>query len=116
MGFGGSCFQKDILNLSYVCETYGLPKVADYWQSVVDMNDYQKDRFVKRMITSMFNTIRNKDIALFGFAFKKDTGEPSAIYTCVYVFVLCFTFAPEIENSMESTVRCTCTCTHGMTT
>jgi hypothetical protein len=74
VGFGGSCFQKDILNLSYVCETYGLPKVADYWQSVVDMNDYQKDRFVKRMITSMFNTIRNKDIALFGFAFKKDTG------------------------------------------
>ena len=79
VGFGGSCFQKDILNLSYVCETYGLPKVADYWQSVVDMNDYQKDRFVKRMITSMFNTIRNKDIALFGFAFKKDTGTlPSA--------------------------------------
>jgi UDP-glucose 6-dehydrogenase len=53
-------------------------QVAEYWQSVVDMNDYQKDRFVKRMITSMFNTIRNKDIALFGFAFKKDTGAPAS--------------------------------------
>lgn len=85
VGFGGSCFQKDILNLSYVCETYGLPKVAAYWQSVVDMNDYQKDRFVKRMISSMFNTIRNKDIALLGFAFKKDTGdtrETPAIDVC----------------------------------
>ena len=179
VGFGGSCFQKDILNLSYVCEIHGLPEVAKYWQSVrrppraapsvlvcgsflcfsregfaacafllflgicagvlrtlltpragavggyaaasagapltsapaggrhecaeatytrpageshrfvrmqvVDMNDYQKDRFVKRMITSMFNTIRNKDIALFGFAFKKDTGdtrETPAIDVC----------------------------------
>lgn len=86
VGFGGSCFQKDILNLSYVCETYGLPKVADYWQSVVDMNDYQKDRFVKRMITSMFNTIRNKDIALYGFAFKKDTGVPRTSHLCVATF------------------------------
>ena len=75
VGFGGSCFQKDILNLAYICECHGLKEVADYWHSVVDMNDYQKSRFVRRMISAMFNTIRGKKISMLGFAFKKDTGD-----------------------------------------
>lgn len=85
VGFGGSCFQKDILNLCYVCETLGLKEVADYWNSVVTMNDYQKQRFVERVIGAMFNTVSNKKIAILGFAFKKDTGdtrETPAIDVC----------------------------------
>ncbi|CAD7705387.1 unnamed protein product [Ostreobium quekettii] len=85
VGFGGSCFQKDILNLCYVCETLGLQKVADYWHSVVSMNDYQKQRFVERIASSMFNTVYGKKIAVMGFAFKKDTGdtrETAAIDVC----------------------------------
>ena len=68
-------FQKDILNLVYICESQGLPEVAAYWRQVVTMNDYQKDRFVRRVISSMFNTITNKKLAVLGFAFKKDTGD-----------------------------------------
>jgi UDPglucose 6-dehydrogenase len=75
VGFGGSCFKKDILNLVYICENYGLDEVARYWQSVVDINDYQKRRFVQTMLRVMFNTIAGKKIALFGFAFKADTGD-----------------------------------------
>jgi len=75
VGFGGSCFKKDILNLVYLCETYGLHEVADYWRQVVAMNDYQQDRFVATMISSMFNTVASKRIALLGFAFKADTGD-----------------------------------------
>lgn len=75
VGFGGSCFQKDILNLVYLCESFGLPEVAEYWNQVVIMNDYQKKRFALNMIQKMFNTISGKKIALFGFAFKKDTGD-----------------------------------------
>lgn len=85
VGFGGSCFQKDILNLVYICETLGLKMVADYWNAVVEINDYQKQRFVERIIESMFNTIANKHIAVLGFAFKKDTGdtrETPAIDVC----------------------------------
>jgi UDPglucose 6-dehydrogenase len=62
-------------NLAYICECHGLKEVADYWYSVVGMNDYQKKRFVKRVVSAMFNTIRNKKIAMLGFAFKKDTGD-----------------------------------------
>lgn len=83
VGFGGSCFKKDILNLVYICESYGLSEVARYWESVVDINDYQEKRFVKNMIRLMFNTISNKNIAMFGFAFKANTGdtrESPAIY------------------------------------
>lgn len=83
VGFGGSCFQKDILNLVYLCRHYGLYEVADYWHSVVTMNDYQKKRFVTKMLSSMFNTLAEKKIALFGFAFKADTSdtrESPAIY------------------------------------
>jgi UDPglucose 6-dehydrogenase len=75
VGFGGSCFKKDILNLVYICETYGLTEVAKYWESVVEMNEYQKRRFVQTMLHAMFNTIAGKRIALFGFAFKADTGD-----------------------------------------
>merc|ERR1711920_151447 len=75
IGFGGSCFQKDILNLVYICEQFGLPEVAHYWQQVVDMNEYQKSTFTKRIISALFNTVSNKKIAVFGFAFKKDTGD-----------------------------------------
>jgi UDPglucose 6-dehydrogenase len=75
VGFGGSCFQKDILNLVYLSEHHGLEEVARYWESVVTMNLYQKRRFVERMIHAMFNTLAEKRIALFGFAFKADTGD-----------------------------------------
>lgn len=75
VGFGGSCFQKDILNLVYICESVGLKEVAAYWKQVVDINNYQKTRFVHRMISSMFNTVSGKKIAMLGFAFKKDTGD-----------------------------------------
>jgi len=75
VGFGGSCFQKDILNLVYICESFGLQECADYWHQVVIMNEYQKRRFSRRMVSSMFNTITGKKIAIFGFAFKKDTGD-----------------------------------------
>merc|ERR1711933_385057 len=75
IGFGGSCFQKDILNLVYICEQFGLDEVAAYWQQVVDMNEYQKMSFTKRIIQALFNTVTSKKIAIFGFAFKKDTGD-----------------------------------------
>jgi UDPglucose 6-dehydrogenase len=75
VGFGGSCFHKDILNLVYICESYGLHEVARYWESVVRMNDFQETRFVRAMVRGMFNTIVGKRIALFGFAFKADTGD-----------------------------------------
>jgi UDPglucose 6-dehydrogenase len=75
IGFGGSCFKKDILNLVYIARKYGLNEVADYWEKVVWMNEYQKSRFVKRIITEMFNTVADKKIAIFGFAFKANTGD-----------------------------------------
>jgi len=75
IGFGGSCFKKDILNLVYLCRTYGLDIVADYWESVVRMNDYQQDRFILNMLKAMFNTLAGKKICLFGFAFKANTGD-----------------------------------------
>ena len=75
IGFGGSCFKKDILNLVYICQSYGLQETARYWESVVAMNDYQRRRFVSTMVNAMFNTIAGKRVALFGFAFKADTGD-----------------------------------------
>ena len=75
VGFGGSCFEKDILNLVYLCQNYALHEVADYWASVVKINEYQKNRFVLNMITAMFNTLVGKKICLFGFAFKANTGD-----------------------------------------
>jgi UDPglucose 6-dehydrogenase len=88
VGFGGSCFQKDILNLVYLCESFGLTEVAAYWQAVVDMNDYQKKRFVQNMVRTMFNTVTGKKICILGFAFKKDTGdvrETAAAYICKHL-------------------------------
>ncbi|MEJ2195216.1 MAG: nucleotide sugar dehydrogenase, partial [Ignavibacteriaceae bacterium] len=83
VGFGGSCFKKDILNLVYLCETFGLYDVAAYWESIVKMNDYQENRFVQTINRALFNTVANKRIALLGFAFKantSDTRESPAFY------------------------------------
>lgn len=83
VGFGGSCFQKDILNLVYIARTYGLTEVADYWEQVISMNDHQKVRFANNIIQSMYNTVSGKKIAFYGWAFKKDTNdtrESAAIY------------------------------------
>lgn len=75
VGFGGSCFQKDILNLVYLCESYGLDECAAYWNQVILMNDYQKKRFTEKIVGKMFNTVTGKKIAILGYAFKKDTGD-----------------------------------------
>jgi UDPglucose 6-dehydrogenase len=75
VGFGGSCFKKDILNLVYLCRRYGLREVANYWESVVWINEYQKHRFFLTILDAMFNTLAGKKICLFGFAFKADTGD-----------------------------------------
>ena len=75
VGFGGSCFKKDILNLVYMCESQGLMQAADYWRSVVTMNEHQQNRFVQNMLTVMFNTVASKRIVLLGFAFKADTSD-----------------------------------------
>jgi len=75
IGFGGSCFKKDILNLVYICRSLGLDEVADYWEGVIKINDYQKERFILNMLSAMFNTLAGKKICLFGFAFKANTGD-----------------------------------------
>jgi UDPglucose 6-dehydrogenase len=75
VGFGGSCFQKDILNLVYLCQHFHLPEVAGYWQQVVKINDWQKRRFAERIVRALFNTVAEKRIAVLGFAFKKDTND-----------------------------------------
>jgi UDPglucose 6-dehydrogenase len=85
VGFGGSCFQKDILNLAYLCEHFGLPEVAAFWESVVKINDWQKHRFSARIVRDLFSTVTGKQIAVLGFAFKKDTNdtrETAAIAVC----------------------------------
>lgn len=89
VGFGGSCFQKDILNLVYLSTQLNLPEVAEYWMQVYTMNEYQKNRFVRKIITTLFNTITNKKIAVLGFAFKKDTGDTreSAAITLIKSFL-----------------------------
>jgi len=83
VGFGGSCFQKDILNLVYICRSLGLNEVADYWEQVIIMNDYQKRRFADNIISTLYNTVSGKKIAFLGWAFKKDTNdtrETAAMY------------------------------------
>ncbi|WP_442589234.1 UDP-glucose 6-dehydrogenase [Pedobacter sp. AW31-3R] len=83
VGFGGSCFQKDILNLVYISRSFGLPEVADYWEQVIIMNDHQKKRFALNIVRSLYNTVSGKKIAFLGWAFKKDTNdtrESAAIY------------------------------------
>lgn len=85
VGFGGSCFRKDIMNLSYLCDYHGLPEVARYWDQVVQLNEFQKHRFVRMMLAAMFNTLAGKRIAVFGFAFKpgtSDTRDTPALTIC----------------------------------
>jgi UDPglucose 6-dehydrogenase len=86
VGFGGSCFQKDILNLVYLCRHYGLEEVADYWHQVIKINDYQKNRFAQKIIDTFKGNVQGKNIAILGWAFKKDTNdsrESAAIYVAV---------------------------------
>lgn len=88
VGFGGSCFQKDILNLVYIARTYHLHEVANYWEQVIIMNDHQKRRFAENMVETMYNTVNGKKIAFLGWAFKKDTNdtrESAAIYVADYL-------------------------------
>lgn len=88
VGFGGSCFQKDILNLVYIARSYNLHKVADYWEQVIIMNDHQKHRFADNIIQTLFNTVNGKKIAILGWAFKKDTNdtrESASIYVADYL-------------------------------
>ncbi|MEW6260588.1 MAG: UDP-glucose 6-dehydrogenase [Thermodesulfobacteriota bacterium] len=108
VGFGGSCFQKDILNLVYICRTLGLEEEAAYWQQVVDINERQKKRFVTNMLRVMFNTLAGKKIAVFGFAFKADTGdirESPAIYVVRQLLAeraeVMITDPKAIENARE---------------
>ena len=88
VGFGGSCFQKDILNLVYIAKSYGLHEVADYWEQVIIMNDHQKRRFATTIVSTLYNTVSAKKIAFLGWAFKKDTNdtrESAAIYVADYL-------------------------------
>ena len=88
VGFGGSCFQKDILNLVYICRSLGLQEVADYWEQVIIMNDYQKRRFAEIIISTLYNTVSGKKIAFLGWAFKKDTNdtrETAAMYVASHL-------------------------------
>jgi UDPglucose 6-dehydrogenase len=88
IGFGGSCFQKDINSLIYLCETMNLKEVAAYWDQVIKINDYQKKRFVNKILDRLFHTLNHKKIAIFGFAFKRntsDTRESAAIYISKYL-------------------------------
>ncbi|EAU84108.2 UDP-glucose dehydrogenase [Coprinopsis cinerea okayama7 len=104
VGFGGSCFQKDILNLVYLSESLHLPEVAAYWKQVVEMNEHQKRRFAKRVVDTMFNTITGKRIAVLGFAFKADTGDTreSAAITLIRDFqsekAYVSVFDPQVEE------------------
>jgi UDPglucose 6-dehydrogenase len=88
VGFGGSCFQKDILNLVYLCEFYGLDEVAEYWHQIVKINDYQKKRFAQKIIDHFNGNLIGKKIAILGWAFKantNDTRESAAIYVADYI-------------------------------
>jgi len=88
VGFGGSCFQKDILNLVYISKSFGLNQVADYWEQVIIMNDHQKRRFAEKIVKTLYNTVSGKKIAFLGWAFKKDTNdtrESAAIYVADYL-------------------------------
>jgi UDPglucose 6-dehydrogenase len=90
VGFGGSCFQKDILNLVYIAKSYGLNEVADYWEQVIIMNDHQKRRFASTIVSTLYNTVSDKKIAFLGWAFKKDTNdtrESAAIYVADYLLL-----------------------------
>jgi UDPglucose 6-dehydrogenase len=112
VGFGGSCFQKDILNLVYLCRHFNLPEVANYWEQVIIMNDYQKYRFAKSIINTLFNTVNGKKIAFFGWAFKKDTNdtrESAAIYVAEHLLedgAEIHVYDPKVsENKIKADMR-----------
>src|SRR3990167_11452643 len=104
VGFGGSCFQKDILNLVYIAQSFGLPEVADYWEQVIIMNDYQKRRFAENIVTTLYNTVSGKKIVFYGWAFKKDTNdtrESAAIYVADALIseqAMVSVFDPKVEK------------------
>ena len=113
VGFGGSCFQKDVLNLVYLCRHFNLPEVADYWEQVIILNDYQKQRFAKKIISSLFNTVNGKKITFFGWAFKKDTNdtrESAAIYIAEHLIedgAEIHVFDPKVpESKIKNDIRC----------
>tara|TARA_B110001450_G_C17395359_1_gene389416 strand:- start:7 stop:669 length:663 start_codon:yes stop_codon:yes gene_type:complete len=105
VGFGGSCFQKDILNLVYLCKHYGLDEVASYWEGVININNYQKSRFTNIIISSLFKTVNDKNIAFLGWAFKKNTNdsrESASIYICDQLIEEgsnIFVFDPKVSKS-----------------
>jgi len=108
VGFGGSCFQKDILNLVYICESLGLREVATYWQQVIDMNDYQKRRFARQIVSTMFNTVDGKKITILGFAFKKDTGdtrETASVYVAKHLLAERARISIYDPQVLEKTIR-----------
>jgi UDPglucose 6-dehydrogenase len=118
VGFGGSCFQKDVLNLVYICESLGLQEVADYWYQVIALNDYQKSRFTRMMLQRMFNTVTGKKLAIFGFAFKKDTGdtrESPAAFVCKALLeegAIMHVYDPEVKrDQMMVEMEYTCNIT-----
>lgn len=113
VGFGGSCFQKDILNLVYLCRFFNLPEVANYWEQVIILNDYQKYRFAKKIISSLFNTVSDKKITFLGWAFKKDTNdtrESAAIYVAEHLIedgAQIHVYDPKVsEAKIKADMRC----------
>jgi len=115
VGFGGSCFQKDILNLTYLAEGLGLQEVSDYWMQVIIMNDFQKSRFVRKVVSTLFGNLRGKKITIFGFAFKKDTGdtrESASIYVCRDLLAeqaILSIYDPQVQKSqMEQDLTAVC--------
>jgi len=112
VGFGGSCFQKDVLNLVYLCRYFNLPEVANYWEQIILMNDHQKHRFAKNIITTLFNTVNGKKIGFLGWAFKKDTNdtrESAAIYVADYLIndgAKIHVFDPKVsENKIKEDLK-----------
>ena len=103
-GFGGSCFQKDILNLVYLCNFYNLEEVANYWQSVLDINNWQKARISKIIVNYLFGNVSGKKITILGFAFKantNDTRESPAIYICKKLIeegAILYIYDPKVSN------------------
>ncbi len=109
VGFGGSCFQKDILNLVYICRSLGLEEVANYWQGVIDINNYQKRRFAENIISTLFNTVAGKKIAFLGWTYKKDTNdtrETAAMYVADYLIeetAIIHVFDPKVSQIQMQT-------------
>ena len=112
VGFGGSCFQKDILNLVYISKSLGLNEVADYWEQVILMNNHQRNRFARNIVKSLHNTVSDKKIAFLGWAFKKDTNdtrESAAIYVADKLIdeqAIIHVFDPKVnENQIQSDIN-----------